>query len=204
MPIKAVGLNVSFSIDKESRDRTYQMLADIKNGSLIALTRALNATASKARTRAVKEIRRDIRMKARDIKDRVDGPAQSYKNKATFNNLQSRITTPARGLRMANFVTSAIPEGRPVKTRVKPRGRAKVWPTAWIMRLKKGKSRGDLYGVFTRDIHSGYVRHRYGPSLSQVLRQELVHGTLHKEMQEELEVQIDAKVEGVIKQYGGK
>ncbi len=65
------------------------------------LSRALNATAKKARTEGSKAIRKEVNLKASYVNSRLTI------RKATFRNLQSKVITPNRGLLLSRFSTNA-------------------------------------------------------------------------------------------------
>lgn len=177
----------------------------IKNGVPRVLVRALNSTATKTRNESVKEARSDVRLTAKFLKARIQGPADKPNNKATFNRLQSRVTASKRGLRLAHFLSGKQPgEGRPKKppkVKVKPSGSAKKIAGGFLLRLKNTAKEGEnaKLGVFVREGKK--IKHLYGPSPSQIFQQELPG--LSVAMSKHLIEQAEKETQAVLRQYGG-
>ncbi len=199
---------ISATLNPAQVQKATFLLLGIKNGSDRAMTRALNATASKARTRVVKDVRADVRLTAGYVRDRVKGPAQSFKNKASFSKQEARVSTPNRPLILAHYVdnkaTVELQEGRGgrfipvIAVKVKTGGSKKNIEQAFYLRLKQGEQSGDKFGIFVR--RNGRLVHLYGPSVSQVFSVE--NELIVPDMNEELAEQMDRQVEGILRQYG--
>ncbi len=113
--------------------------------------------------------------------------------KATFSRLESRVFAEQRGLRMTNFLTTE-PGVTPAKTRIKPVGRAKSWPSAFFLKLRN--TDGKL-GLFVRK--NGKLKHIYGPSASQVFTE--VSDEIAGPMQQFLIERLDKTTADVLRQY---
>lgn len=185
-----------------------RMLSGIKNGAARAEARALNRVASKAKTRGGKDIRKDVRLPAAYVRDRLN------LKKATFSNLQSAVVTPSRGLLLSYFLsgkgnaaryvkglgTIAVSVGdyqqrRNVSVKVKPTGRAKKMPNAFILpRLKYS----GVPGVAIRK--NGKLDVLHGPSLSQVFTD--VKEKMAPDMADELAAELDREASYLLSKNG--
>jgi hypothetical protein len=171
---------IEIEINQEQLADAIRRLDYIKNGANRALSRALNKTASKAKTESSKAIRQQVRLTATYVRERLMGPANGFAYKATINKLQSKIAAPTRGLRLDHFLTSLSPyrAGRPtdpIKVKVKPKGASIAMPSAFWVRAKNSGGyliamRNDVLrasGAKTK-LSSGEYTVLSGPSLSQV------------------------------------
>lgn len=158
-----------------------------ETGIVRAMAAALNKTASKAKTELNKEVRADVRLTAAEVRDILRGPNDNPANKATFSNLRSKVTARKRGARLQRFQTAEDP----VKVKVKPTGRAKTLPGAFIIPL----SNTTVTGIFIREGES--IRHLYGPSVSQVFQSEKEE--FAPIMQAYLAAQLKIEAEGIIR-----
>lgn len=126
----------------EAQLRSVQDRLDyIANGAVKALYRALNKTASKAKTESSKEIRKQVRLTAAYIKENIKGPADGYAYRANSVKLLAKISAPKRGLRLDKFLVSAPPAraGRPstpIKVKVKPTGASQSITSAFFVPAK--------------------------------------------------------------------
>lgn len=172
---------ISVEVDAAQLAEAQERLAYLRNGANRALARALNRTANKAKTLASREIRKQVRLSAADVRDRLAGPGTRFDCKATVNRLTAKISTAKRGLRLDNFLVSAPPTraGRPatpIKVRVKPTGPAKTIASGWWVRAENSGGylivvRNDvLRKLGMKEKITGNLKYSAlsGPSLSQV------------------------------------
>lgn len=171
---------IEVEVNEQQLNDVRERLDYIKNGANRALSRALNKTASKAKTEASKAIRTQVRLTADYVRDKLKGPADGFQYKATIEKLTSKISTPKRGVRLDNFLTSLFPyrAGRPtapIKVKVKPSSSAiSIASGFWVPAKNSG---GYLIAVrnevlraqgMKQKLSSGQYTVLSGPSLSQV------------------------------------
>ena len=196
---------ISVEVDQAQWQAVQGRLAHIKNGASRALARALNKTASRAKTMASRAIRGQVRLTAAYVRENLRGPANGMSYKATVARLQAMLSTPNRGIRLDRFMTSQPPTraGRPanpVRVKVKPTGGATVMPSAFFVQARN--SGGYLIalrnaviqrlGLKTKLSQSSGFSALHGPSLSQVfnsVRDELpdLAGILAANLEHEME-----------------
>jgi len=171
---------IEIQINQQQFQDVQERLAYIKNGANLALSRALNKTAAKAKTEASKAIRSQVRLSASYVKEKINGPADGFEFKATSNKLTAKISTPKRGVRLDNFLTSLAPyrAGRPtdpIKVKVKPTGSSlKISSAFWVPAKNSGgyliAVRNEILrqqGMKIKLAPAGYTV-LSGPSISQV------------------------------------
>lgn len=201
---------IEIEINEAQLAAAQAQLSYIKNGTAKALSRALNKTASKAKTEASKAIRSQVRLSASYVREKMQGPANGFAYKATINRLSSRIATPRRGIRLDNFLTSLSPyrAGRPtepVKVKVKPTGGAiKIASAFWVPAKNSG---GYLIAVRNDVLRAKGMKDKLspgaytvlsGPSLSQVFNS--VRDDISGPMNEYLATVFDREVAYLIAQ----
>lgn len=191
--------------DQKQIDDVVATLRGIKKGVPRVLTRSLNATATTTRNQAVKEARKDVRLTAKFLKERIKGPSDLPQNKATFSRLAARVTAGQRGLRLSHFLSGKQPtEGKPKKdpkVKVKPGGASKAITGGFFLKLRNTgtASEGPKLGLFVRE--GDKLVHLYGPSPSQIFTQELPE--LSKAMSKVLLTNVARETQAVLRQYGG-
>lgn len=156
---------IAVEIDQAQLETVQQQLAHIKNGAARALSRALNKTASKAKTIASREIRKQVNLSAGYVRERLYGPSSGFEFKATINKLSAKLSAKKRGVLLREFATTEARLGRPpnpVRVRVKP-GTPKIMPGAFWVPLKGGN------GLSIAIRKGGRLDVLHGPSVSQVL-----------------------------------
>lgn len=203
---------ITVEVDAAQLAEVQERLEYLRNGANRALARALNRTASKGKTLASREIRKQVRLSAADVRERLAGPANRFDCKATINKLTAKISTAKRGIRLDNFLVSAAPTraGRPttpIKVRVKPSGAAETIASGWWVRAKS--SGGYLIavdndvlrrlGMKTKIGGSLSYTALHGPSLSQVF--EDVKDQLGGELQAALADNLQHEMEWLITKY---
>lgn len=120
------------------------LLSYIKNGTSIAMARALNKTASKARTESSKAIRQQIRFTASYLNERdtegrrrLSGPSDAFEYRANKTSLVARVVARRRGTRLDRFHVSGY---EPIRS---------GWPPApIIVQVKQSGWRAVLQNVF--------------------------------------------------------
>ena len=203
---------ITVEIDPTQLAEVQEQLAYLQNGANRALARALNRTASRGKTLASREIRKQVRLSAADVRERLAGPANRFDCKATVNKLTAKISTAKRGIRLDNFLVSSAPTraglpATPIKVRVKPTGAAKTIASGWWVRAK---SSGGYLIVINNDVLrrlgmkdkiSGGLPYTalHGPSLSQVF--EDVKDQIGAELQIALADNLQHEMEWLITKY---
>jgi len=151
-------------VDPQQLEAMRARLAYIANGATKALYRALNKTASKARTEASKMIRAtELRVPASYLNERdgsgarrLSGPADGFEFKANSTKLVAKLSARKRGTRLDRFATVEPPQ-KPIVVRVKPDGWTAALPSAyWV----KAKTSGG-YLIVMRDEVLRSMGHRY-------------------------------------------
>lgn len=175
---------ISVDIDPAQVAEVRERLDYLANGANRALSRALNKTASKAKTAASKAIRAQVLLTAAYVRENLNGPAQGWAYKATVNKLEARLSAPKRGIRLERFLVSPPPTrpGKPAsgeepRVKVKPqRAAITIWSGWWVRARNSG---GYLIAVsndvlaklnMKKQISGAGKKYSvlYGPSLSQV------------------------------------
>lgn len=171
---------ITVEIDPAQWQDVQARLAHIKNGSARALSRALNKTASKAKTAASRAIRDQVNLSAAYVRENLKGPADGWAWKATINNLKALVSTPKRGILLRNFVTNAIPTspGRPptpIRVKVKAGSVTEVLKSGFYIRTKTSSVitpavDNDVLRQLgmKQKLDSGPYTVLHGPSLSQI------------------------------------
>jgi len=151
-----------------------------------AIRVGINKAGPPIRTKASKEIRSQVRLKAAYVKDRLK------LTKATRQKLEGRIQAPSRGLLLSRYSTDTQVSGdkvswlrpppipaRGIKVKVKPSGPVKTMGKEWFYMVLRGSGR---IGIVKRRTDTDRIDRRfrattlqkgkydvaYGPSLSQV------------------------------------
>jgi len=154
---------IRIDVDRAQFEAAQERLAHIKNGAARALSRALNKTASKARTVSSTEIRKQINLTAAVVREKLTI------RKATVGVLSAGLRTEKRGLLLYHFVTNLgnAQTGRPrtkIRVQVKP-GNTVVLGGAFYVRTLNSN-------LLTPAIRTGAGRYPikvlHGPSVSQV------------------------------------
>ena len=188
------------SIDDSDVKALENRLLQVKNGDglLLAMTRALNKTSDKAKTAGAQEIYKQLNLTSAYIKQQISSAKDSPSNRATFNNLVSKVTARRRGIRLARFLTneSAVHYGSPgtiPRVKVKRGGATKPITGGFLLKLKYA----GVPGLFVRQ--GGKLKHLYGPSPSQAF--ESVKDDISPAMAAYMQVQLKTQAEGVLRQY---
>lgn len=140
--------DLAVEINQEQLAEVQALLSYINNGTSIALARALNKTASKARTEASKAIRQQIRFTASYLNERdtegrrrLSGPSDAFEYRANKTSLVARVVARRRGTRLDRFVTSSLPThagtpDTPIIVNVKVGGLTSVISNAFWVKAK--------------------------------------------------------------------
>ena len=170
---------ISVEINRSQLQDTQKHLDHIKNGAAHALSRALNKTASKAKTIASRAIRDQINLSAAYVRENLKGPASGFAYKATVNKLTARLSASKRGVLLYQFSTNSVAAtGRPpapIRVKIKPSQSPVVIQSAFWIRTKNSNKltpavRNSVLRQLnmTRTTDSGSFTVLHGPSLSQV------------------------------------
>lgn len=169
---------ISVDIDRAQFQDAQERLDHIKNGAARALSRALNKTASKAKTIASRAIRNQINLSAAYVRENLKGPASGFAYKATVNKLTARLSASKRGVLLYQFSTNSVAAtGRPpeqIKVRVKPGRSVAILSAFWVRTKGSNKLTPAVRNSvlrqlnMTRTTDSGSFTVLHGPSLSQV------------------------------------
>lgn len=202
---------MNVQIDKASLSNVRFVLRGIQDEAPKILSRALNATAKKARTEGSKAIRKEVNLKASYVNSRLTI------RKATFRNLQSKVITPNRGLLLSRFSTNAqvrneniswikppqVPK-RGIKVKVSPGGGSKTITgdpetkgQPFYIALNNGRA---AIAARRKQLgpRGGKLKVFYGPSLSQVFNNVVddLRGPLAEYQEEQVSKQIDSVLRG--------
>lgn len=146
---------------------------------------AINSTLKRSKPKAVRAVRAQVALPRAYVDERM------REIPATKDKLEGRLGTPKRGLLLSRFdFTERVLTRRRKRTvkgrgrkgdsykaragirvKVKPSGRKKLMPGAFLIRLRRGKELGTDVGIAIRRRGAkgrGAYKVRYGPSLSQV------------------------------------
>lgn len=200
-------------VDRSSLQEVRALLAKFSDGAKRAHARSLNQTATKAKTEASKDIRKQIRLNAAYAKSLL------AITKASQKKLQSKVSTPYRGLLLSRFSTDSRIAGdktswlkpppipaRGIKVKVKPDGGAKAFDgdseivgKPFYMVLPGTAGKVAIVGRKRKlGSEGGEIKVFYGPSLSQVFTdvKEQVGDRMSLYQMQQFEKEIDAILRG--------
>lgn len=120
---------ISVNVDQSDLLTALRQLRDVRNGVPIVMTRALNATAAKAKTASSLEIRKQVKLKAGFV-----GKELRIK-RATYGNLVSVLSARRFPVLMTRYPFSLLKRGG-VSVQIKPIGGRKKMPGAFILESK--------------------------------------------------------------------
>lgn len=134
---------IEVEVDRQQLAAMQERIAYIKGGATKALYRALNKTASKARTEASKQIRAtELRVPASYLNEvdssgarRLSGPSDGFEFSANSSKLVAKLSARKRGTRLDRFATVAAPK-KPIVVSVKPGGWTSAMPSAFWVKAK--------------------------------------------------------------------
>jgi len=198
-------------IDTQSLSNVRLLLAGVQSEAPKILNRALNATAKKGRTEASKAIRAEVKLSASYVKARL------AVKKATFRNLQAKVSTPSRGILLSRFSTQAnvrsenvswirpppVP-ARGIKVKVSPTdgsktvsGDTETKGKPFYLVLPNGRL-GIAARRRTAGPRGGTIKVFHGPSLSQVFNNIIseIRDPLAEYQEEQVSKQIDSVLRG--------
>lgn len=201
----------SVQIDKTSLNNVRLLLNGVSKEAPKILSRVLNKTATKGRTEASKAIRKEVKLSASYVRERLKI------SKANYRNLQSKVLTPSRGILLSRFSTQANirseniswikpPPNPPrgIKVKVSPNDGAKVITgdsettgKPFYLALPNGRL-GIAARRKTPGPKGGRLKVFHGPSLSQVFNniKEDLGEPLAEYQEEQTLKQIDAILRG--------
>lgn len=199
-----------FSVTIDGVEGVVESLGIIPERSTLAAKRAINKTASKARTLGVKEIRDNVALKAKYVRDRI------RIREATVEHLEATVSARKRPSLLSRYgakqltqkaqrakgdPSRGIPAGRKqagVSVRVKSGGRRKKMRGAFLIKLKAGKV--NQAGAIGLAIRTGNGKDdyevKYGPSIDQAWRfaipkvREGLKGVFRQNMEHELSYEL--------------
>jgi hypothetical protein len=183
----------------------------ISNGSARAMYGALNKTANHARTVASQQIRKQIRLSAAKVREKLKGPSDGFAYKANSGSLVSRVSAESRGLRMDNFLISLFPyrAGRPtdpIRVQIKPSGAKKtIWDAFWVRAKNSGgyliAMRNEILQAQGMKTSLGRLPYTVlsGPSVSQVFN--TVRTDISQQMNAYLAEKLTAEMTWLINKY---
>lgn len=150
------------TVDKQAVRRIESDLVYVKNGAPRAMSRAINHTLGVTRTEASKEIRKQVKLKAGYVRDKLTI------KRATVNSLNGAIRTPTRGTLLTRYPHTRYKNGG-AGVQIKPTGGKKRMPGAFFIRFKSGV---EAIAIRTQNGpglgRSEGLKVLYGPSVSQV------------------------------------
>lgn len=177
-------------LDPGTKRFVERQLKNVKDGSKRVLTQSLNDSGKLARKMTVAAAKLDIRQRVGRLKEKIKGP-ETPGNRATFSKQRAIVSSKLQGDLLSRYITGKNQRGvggaggdsrNVVKVKVKPRGRAKKMPDAFILTLRNAvdKEGNSKTNIFIRDPVTGKLLSLYGPSPSQVMRRELATGLADK------------------------
>lgn len=181
MPSEAIQIN------RAQLASVNRVFTDIKNGAPRVMVRALNKTASKAKTESSREIRKIVTLKAKTVNNAIKI------QKANFKNLSAKLTISGRPLPLYAYGVRQTNSG--VSVRVRKSKPIEKHKSAFIARMKSGH-----IGVFKRRGRSRIpIDEKAGPSIPAVFQfnnESLV--TLHAS--DNLQTQLDREIAYMLSQ----
>lgn len=153
---------IKIKIDRQALRDIERDLDHIKNGSNRAMSRAINHTLGVTRTEASKEIRKQVKLKAGYVRDKL------RIKRATVNSVTGAIRTPTRGTLLTRYPHRQYKKGG-IGVQVKPTGGKKKMPGAFFIRFRNGVQAIAIRTEYGPGLgRSEGLKVLYGPSTSQV------------------------------------
>ena len=155
---------MQIKMDRAAVRQIERDLDHIKNGAERAMSRAINHTLTVTRTESGKAIRKQVKLKAAYVRERLKV------NKASVNKPIGSITTPKRGILLTRYAHRQYKNGD-IGVQVKPSGGYKRMPGAFF--IGPLRNSGAMAIAFRNQYGPGLgrsegLRITYGPSVSQV------------------------------------
>lgn len=125
----------SYVVAVEGLDVQLEDFREAPDKIKLAVTRALNRTADRARTRSDRSIRKQVAFSASYLRPSTGRLVVS--KRARRNDLETEITGRFRPTSLARFVQGRPRRGQPVRLNVKP-GRVATIPRAFVIPLRAG------------------------------------------------------------------
>jgi len=202
---------IAVEFDPAQIQAVRERLAHIVNGAERAMARALNRTASKAKTLSSRAIRNEVNLSAAYVRDNLKGPANGAAFKAFPGKLSARLSTPKRGILLRNFVTNSTPSGpgrpaTPIRVRVKAVGPTEVLRSGFYIKTQASNAitpavRNEVLRQLNmkQKLDSGPYTVLHGPSLSQVFAS--VKDDISGDMSGLLAVNFEHETEWLLNKY---
>lgn len=153
---------IKITVDKQAIRRIESDLLHIKNGAPRAMSLAINHTLGVTRTEASKEIRKQVKLKAGYVRDKLKI------KRATVNSLNGAIQTPTRGTLLTRYPHTRY-KNSDMGVQVKPTGGKKRMPGAFFIRFANGVQVIAVRTEYGPGLgRSEGLKVLYGPSTSQV------------------------------------
>ncbi|TFH84772.1 hypothetical protein EQG41_20660 [Billgrantia azerbaijanica] len=153
---------IKIRIDQQAVREVYDDLAHIKNGAPRAMSRAINHTLGVTRTEASSEIRKQVKLKAGYVRDKLKIV------KATTSKPMGAIRTPTRGTLLTRYPHRQYARGG-IGVQVKPTGGKQRMPGAFFIRFGNGVQAIAIRTKYGPGLgRSEGLKVLYGPSTSQV------------------------------------
>ncbi|KZZ70645.1 hypothetical protein A3765_16215, partial [Oleiphilus sp. HI0130] len=184
---------MKISINKEQLGEVELMLKGLSLDGPKILTRALNKTATKGRTRSSEEIRKQVNLKAAYVKGKLNI------SRATYKNLQSKITAEKRGVLMTRYPHTMLARGG-VTVKIKRNGARAKLPSAFKTFVYAGGKRVEVLATpATGKYRTGNRKMKvlYSPSVSQVFN--AVRDDIDAEMVDYLAAQTEIQVDTALR-----
>ena len=153
---------IRIRIDQAAVREIYEDLAHINNGAPRAMSRAINHTLGVVRTEASVEIRKQVKLKAGYVKDKLKI------RRATTSKLYGAIQAPTRGTLLTRYPHRQYVKGG-IGVQVKPSGGKQKMPSAFFITLGNGVQAIAVRTKWGPGLgRSEGLKVLYGPSVSQV------------------------------------
>ena len=173
-----MALGYTVEADSDDIDRALTLFKFVKGNTTNATRIAINKSGPPIKTESSKQIRAQVRLKAKYVGDRLKF------TKATSAKLEGRIVTPSRGILLTRYSTDSRISGdrqswirppeipaRGIKVKVKPSGPVKTLSNSWfymILPNSRALAIARRTGVTNPKTGKSKIDVAYGPSLSQV------------------------------------
>lgn len=153
---------IKIRLDQSQVRSLYDDLAHIKNGAPRAMSLAINHTLGVTRTEASTEIRKQVKLKAGYVKDKLKI------QKATISKPMGAIRTPTRGTLLTRYPHREYKRGG-IGVQVKPTGGKQKMPGAFFITFGNGVQAIAIRTKYGPGLgRSEGIKVLYGPSTSQV------------------------------------
>lgn len=192
---------MQIEINKDQLNDVQVMLKSLRLDGPKILTRTLNKTATKARTRSSQEIRKQVNLTNKYIVGSRGQRGKLWISRATFKKLQARVVAEKRGVLMTRYPHTMLARGG-ATVKIKRNGSRAKLPGAFKTTVPAGGNRVEVLAIREDGrTKTGKPKMKvlYSPSVSQVFN--TVRDGIDDELMEFLALATDREIAAALRGY---